>query len=158
MATCPCGSSPIPRDLDQYLALEKQVANIYWHFPSTPWYPEPAVLQILPLCFHEHAFSLMRHLYNWGASLISCVCSAFMIQQIARKRKPSWVMLCNFEYLESRWYFSQYQLQFCKCFPVAMVKALWSKSSQREAGSPLFLKALHRGCPPNGPSKGPHLW
>lgn len=95
----------------------------------------------------------MRHLCNWGASLISCVCSAFMIQQIARKRKPSWVMLCNFEYLESRWYFSQCQLQFCKCFPVAMVKALWSKSSQREAGSPLIWRLCTDAVLQTGPAK-----
>lgn len=53
---------------------------------STPSFSEQVILQILHLRLHQHALSLIRHLGNLGTYLIPYVCSAFMIQQVDRKR------------------------------------------------------------------------
>lgn len=83
---------------------------------STPSYPKPVILQIL-LHFCEHVVSLIRHLCNLGTAFIPSVCSTFMIQQIAQKRKPSWVMLCNFEYLERGDIFHSVSCSSLQVFP-----------------------------------------
>ena len=90
--------------------------GMFVHFPSTPSYPKPVILQIL-LRFCEHAVSLIRHLCNLGTAFIPSVCSTFMIQQIAQKRKPSWVMLCNFEYLERGDIFHSVSCSSLQVFP-----------------------------------------
>lgn len=55
--------------------------RIFVKLMSTPSCSEQVILQILHLCFYQHALCLIWDLCNLGTSWIVYVCSAFMTQQ-----------------------------------------------------------------------------
>lgn len=114
----------------KYKSFKKQVGDV-WSLPKPPSYPKPVILQIL-LHFSEHAVSLIRHLCNLGTAFIPSVCSTFMIQQIAQKRKPSWVMLCNFEYLERGDIFHSVSCSFFASVSLLPWKRLYEANPAKE--------------------------
>lgn len=127
-------------------------------FMSTPSYSELVILQILPLCFHEHVLYLIRHLQTRNLFNAPRLLS---IRDPTDSRKGNTTVSHALQFRapgEQVIFFTASAAVLCKCFPVAMAKALWSKSSQREAGSPLLPNFLHRQHLPHGPSQGPCSW